>query len=275
MGQFVTEGAGSGVIITDNGYIVTNNHVIEDASRITVLLSSGAEYDARLIGRDSANDLAVVKINATGLHPAVYGDSDDLVVGEIAVAIGNPLGKLGGTVSEGIISALSRNIDIDGHSMNLLQTTAAVNPGNSGGGLFNRFGELIGIVNAKSSGSDIEGLGFAIPINTVKSIADDLIEYGYIPGRIDLGATLIDILDTRTAMVYRVQTLGVYVLEADFDAELQTGDRIVSVNGVDIESIADIDEILESCKVGDDLQITLVRNGGSITVMQTLKQAMS
>ena len=182
MTQYVSEGAGSGVVISKNGYIVTNNHVIDSANKITVQLNDGTEYEAELIGKDSRTDIAVIKIDASDLKPAVWGDSDGLVVGELAVAIGNPLGKLGGTVTDGIISALSRDIEIDGHMMNLLQTSAAVNPGNSGGGLFNGKGELIGVVNAKSTGSDIEGIGFAIPANLAKSIADELIKNGKVEG---------------------------------------------------------------------------------------------
>jgi len=273
MGQFISEGAGSGVIITSNGYIATNNHVINGARRITVLLNNGTEYEATLIGRDSRTDLAVIKIEAMNLQPAVYGNSDDLVVGELAIAIGNPLGKLGGTVSEGIISALSRNIEIDGEMMTLLQTTAAVNPGNSGGGLFNCFGELVGVVNAKSSGSDIEGIGFAIPVNTVKLIVEALIQYGYVPGRIDFGASLIDISDQRTAMMYRVQTIGVYVSQADTDSVLRSGDRVISIDGKDIQSIADVNELLETHSVGDVLRINVTRNGATTTVTLILKQA--
>jgi serine protease Do len=177
-GQYVTEGAGSGVIFSSDGYIVTNNHVIDGAQKITVRLRNGDEYEATLIGSDSKTDLAVLKIKETGLQSVVFGDSDKLVVGELVVAIGNPLGKLGGTVTEGIISALSREVSVDGKMMNLLQISAAVNPGNSGGGLFNSYGELIGIVNAKSSGSGIEGLGFAIPVNIVKAVIEDLIKLG-------------------------------------------------------------------------------------------------
>ena len=178
MRQYITEGAGSGVIISLDGYIVTNNHVIEKSTKITVQLNNGEEYDAELIGRDVKTDLAVLKINAKGLKPAKWGDSSELIVGELAVAIGNPLGKLGGTVTEGIISALSREINIDRHVMTLMQTTAAVNPGNSGGGLFNDKGELIGIVNAKFIGSDIEGIGFAIPADLAKEVVERLIKGG-------------------------------------------------------------------------------------------------
>jgi len=275
MGQFVTEGAGSGVIISSDGYIVTNNHVIEDARKISVRLKNGDEYEATLIGRDSKTDIAVLRVSATGLQPAVFGNSDALVVGELAVAIGNPLGELGGTVTEGIISALSRNIDIDGNAMTLLQITAAVNPGNSGGGLFNRYGELVGIVNAKSSGSDIEGIGFAIPSNLVKPIVEALIQYGYVPGRIDFGATLVDVLDNITAMIYRVQTSGVYVSQADSDSPLQTGDRLISIDGADIKSTADVTGILDAHMVGDVLSIVVSRNGNTTTVNLALKQAKS
>lgn len=172
--QYVSEGAGSGVIISSDGYIATNKHVIEGASKIIVRLRSGEEYSAELIGSDSKTDIAVLKISAEGLEAAVYGDSGSLITGELAVAIGNPLGELGGTVTEGIISALNRTITIDDEEMSLLQTSAAINPGNSGGGLFNNQAQLIGIVNAKSSGSDVEGLGFAIPINSVKDVMEQI-----------------------------------------------------------------------------------------------------
>ena len=153
MMQYITEGAGSGVIIDSDGYIMTNNHVISGARKITVTLRNGDEYEAKLVGTDSTNDVAVIKINPDGkeLTAATYGNSDQLVVGEMAVAIGNPLGQLGGTVSTGIVSALNRDITIDGQEMNLLQTDASINPGNSGGGLFNQYGQLIGLVVAKSS----------------------------------------------------------------------------------------------------------------------------
>ena len=275
MGQFITEGAGSGVIITADGYIITNNHVIEGSRKITVRLNNGNDYEATLVGRDSKTDIAVLKIKVSGLQPAVYGNSDSLVVGELVVAIGNPLGELGGTVTEGIISALSRNIEIDGNMMALLQTSAAVNPGNSGGGLFNGYGELIGIVNAKSSGSDIEGIGFAIPGNLAKYIAESLIKYGYIPGRIELGLTLVNVLDPMTAMMYRVQTTGVYVSQANTDSQLRSGDRIISINGNEIRSIADVTGLLEKCKVGDILSVVISRGGNTMTVEHTLKQAKS
>lgn len=176
-GQYVTSGAGSGVIISENGYIITNNHVIDGARSITVRLTDGSEFSAAVVGKDADKDVALIKINAKGLKAAVLGSSASLVVGQEVVAIGNPLGSLGGTVTDGIISALDRTVVVDGHQMTLMQTNAAINPGNSGGGLFNRAGELIGIVNAKQSDTGIEGLGFAIPIDiaweTVEAIVSE------------------------------------------------------------------------------------------------------
>ena len=155
--QYISSGAGSGVILTQDGYIVTNHHVIENATSILVRTRSGDEYNAQLIGSDQQSDLAVLKIDASGLTPAVLGDSTKLEVGDLAVVIGNPLGELGGTVTSGIISALDREVTIDGQVMTLMQTDAAVNPGNSGGGLFDANGDLVGIINAKSSGNNVEG----------------------------------------------------------------------------------------------------------------------
>lgn len=273
MGQFVSEGAGSGVIIRSNGYIVTNNHVISGANKITVRLKSGETYDASLVGRDVKTDLAVIKINETDLPTAIMGSSSQLVVGELAVAIGNPLGQLGGTVTEGIISALDRDIVIDGESMKLLQTSAAINPGNSGGGLFNQYGELIGIVNAKSSGSGIEGLGFAIPIDTAKVVIDQIISYGYVQGRVDLGLTLIDINDSRTALMYRVSKTGVYVLKAEKNNGFKSGDRIISVNDTAITSSRDVKDIIDSLGVGKTVKFTIERNRQTLVLNVTLEQA--
>ena len=169
--QYIESGAGSGVIISENGYILTNNHVIDGASKITVTLKDGTSYDATLVGTaESVLDVALLKIDASGLNPVVMGDSDALQVGEKAVVVGNPLGQLGGTVTDGIVSALNRDISIDGVTMNLLQTNAAINPGNSGGGMFNGKGELVGLIVAKSTGMEVEGLGFAIPINQITDI---------------------------------------------------------------------------------------------------------
>lgn len=274
MRQYISEGAGSGVIISSDGYIVTNNHVIDRARRISVTTNDGRNFEAEVVGKDPQTDLAVLKVDAKGLRPAVFGDSDKLVVGELAVAIGNPLGELGGTVTEGIISALNRDIIIDGQTMNLLQTSAAINPGNSGGGLFNGKGELIGIVTAKSSGLGIEGIGFAIPSNTVHDIAGQLLEYGYVRGRVEVGVTLVDISDVRAAMLYGVPRLGVYVLNViNEDTGFKPGDRIVSVEGKEINSIKDFKNMISRHKVGDNLKVIVQRGRSMLELNVTLREA--
>ena len=268
MQQYVTNGAGSGVIVSADGYIVTNNHVIDGANKITVRLKNGTTYAAKLVGTDSRTDVALLKIGATGLTPAILGDSDKLEVGDTAIAIGNPLGQLGGTVTEGIISALDRELVIDGKTMSLLQTDAAINPGNSGGGLFNDSGQLIGIVVAKSSGSDVEGLGFAIPINIAKTVANELMEYGYVKGRIDTGMTFIDLTSAQKALLYGVRQLGVYVQSVESGsnaaaAGFRSGDMITYVGDTKITSSTVLTQALEKYAVGDTAQITVVRNGSS------------
>lgn len=275
--QMVTEGAGSGVIVTEDGYIVTNYHVIEGATKITVTTKLGEVYEATLIGTDETTDLAVIKIDATGLSAAVFGNSDTLVVGELAVAIGNPLGTLGGTVTEGIISALDREITIDDQTYSLLQTTAAINSGNSGGGLFNSSGELIGIVNAKSSGTGIEGLGFAIPINTAIPVIEDLIEYGYVTGQVQLGVSLLAIEDEETAMMYRVSDLGVYIAQVTSNSDayfggLQVGDLIKTINGETIETTTQVKEMVSNSEVGDVLSFEIVRSDETLTIDITLSE---
>lgn len=275
--QYIASGAGSGVIITDDGYIITNNHVVEGATKIKVRVKDGTSYDATLVGNDPKTDIAVIKIEATGLTSAVFGDSDTLTVGETAVAVGNPLGQLGGTVTNGIISALDRQITVEGETMTLLQTNAAISPGNSGGGLFNSRGELIGIVNAKSSGSDVEGLGFAIPANTAKSVAKDLMDYGYVQGRAELGFTLLDITDVQTAMMYRVTRLGVYVLQvnegsAAEQAGFRSGDCILSMDGQEITSADEIKAIIEEHNVGDVLEAQVARGNDTLTLQVTIGQ---
>ncbi len=273
--QYVTEGAGSGVIISEDGYIVTNNHVIEGVSSIKVRLVDGTEYNATLIGTDSKTDLAVIKIEATELSPAVFGMSGSLKVGQDVVAVGNPLGRLGGTVTDGIISALEREMTIEGEKMNLLQTNAAVNPGNSGGGLFNMYGELIGIVNAKTSGSGIEGLGFAIPIDDAKNVIEELIDLGYVSGRAYIGVTLLDINDYMTAASYRVNRYGVYILSVQesspaHNAGLRAGDY---VEGIDDEIISSSNEVIEyigSRSIGDSITMHIARNDKRMDIEVTL-----
>ena len=274
MGQLVSTGAGSGVIISGNGYIVTNNHVISEAQTITVRMTNGREYDAKLIGTDAKNDLAVIKIEETNLKSAVYGYSSDLNIGETSIAIGNPLGELGGTVTEGIISALDREISFDGESMSLLQTSAAINPGNSGGGLFDLYGTLIGVVNAKSSGTGIEGLGFAIPIDTAKKSIEEIINYGYVRGRIDTGLELIDIQDSQTAFSYRVSIYGLYISWAK-SSDFKSGDIITAVDGKKITDITDFNTALHDYEVGDTISITVNRNNSNATIELVLEELKS
>ncbi len=265
--QYVTKGAGSGVIISEDGYIVTNHHVIDGANKITVTLRDGTTtYDAKLIGSDADNDIALLKIEASGLSAATFGNSSDLVVGDYVVAIGNPLGTLGGTVTDGIISALAREVTIENKNLTLLQTNAQISPGNSGGGLFNAKGELVGIVNAKDSATEVEGIAFAIPVNNVVGIIKDLKDYGYVTGKISTGMEFVDINSYDSAFYYNVSALGVYVLsvESGSNAEkagFRSGDMISEVNGTSVSSSAEIDKALENCKVGDKVTFTVTRSG--------------
>jgi serine protease Do len=268
---FVRTGAGSGVIITSDGYIATNHHVVHGAGAIRVRLQDGTMHNATLVGTDAKTDLAIIKINATNLQPAIPADPQSVRVGQTAIAIGNPLGELGGTVTTGIISALDREILVDGAVMTLLQTDAAINPGNSGGGLFNIKGELVGIVNAKSSGVDIEGLGFAIPIDIVVYIIGQIKEYGFARGRIDTGFVLIDIQDIMTAWAYRVNQTGLYI-SASVDGQFLSGDRITAVNAHTVNNLTDFTKAIDSFSVGDVVDITISRDGRSLTLPLTLKE---
>lgn len=277
MMQYVSEGAGSGVILTEDGYIVTNHHVISGAASISVRTTDGSSYKAAIVGTDEKTDLAVIKIEATGLTPALMGDFGTCKVGDTVVAIGNPLGQLGGTVTDGIISALDREITIDGNIMTLIQTNTAINPGNSGGGLFNTSGQLIGIVNAKSAGEDVEGLGFAIPISIAQSVIEDLIEHGYVTGRIETGIEVIEISDFQKAMYYRVSTAGLYIYSVENNsnaakAGFKPGDLIKSVDGTQVASQEDYDKILDLHAVGDTLEVVVSRKGGDQTLSLTLSE---
>lgn len=274
-GDYVTSGAGSGVVISKDGYIATNNHVIADAEEITVTLKSGKEYKAELVGTDDKTDIAVLKIDAEDLSPATFGDSSAVAVGEQIVVVGNPLGSLGGSVTTGIISATDREIEVEKMTMTLLQVDAAVNPGNSGGALFNLKGELIGIVNAKYSSEEVEGLGFAIPINTAKSSIEDIIEYGYVKGRAQLGITAVEINDLQTAISAGVTELGVYVYKVNDGsgadkAGLKAGDRIVKIDDTEISSYAVLSKLLDQYSVGDKVSVTFSRGGKQQTVDVTL-----
>ena len=273
--QRVLSGAGSGVIISEDGYIITNHHVIDGASTITVRLHDKSEYSATVVGSDETSDIAVLKIDATGLSAAVMGDSDTLAVGEEVVAVGNPLGSLGGTVTNGIISALERDITVEGQNMRLLQTNAAISPGNSGGGLFNAQGELIGVVNAKSVEDGSEGIGFAIPINTAREVAEDLINNGYVTGRPALGVTVLNITDAQTAMYYGVNSFGVYIMSVEdgsgaAKAGLKAGDRIVIIDNKEVSDTADVTSALQDKAVGDVVSMQISRGGEIMSVEVTL-----
>lgn len=264
--EYVTEGAGSGVILTEDGYIVTNHHVVDGAGTIKVRLSSGQTYPASLTGTDDKTDLAVIKINASGLTAAKFADSSLARAGDFVIAVGNPLGELGGTVTEGIISAKDREITVDGEPMTLLQTSAAVNPGNSGGGLFNLDGDLVGVVNAKSSGESIEGLAFAIPANTVKEITQELIQYGYVTGRPQLGISVAQITKPGMGRQTYYSTPGLYITQSSADNGLSAGDRIIQIDGTAISNAADISSVLNRHSVGDVVKVVVSRSGQEITV---------
>ena len=276
-GQYVQGGAGSGVIISQDGYIITNNHVVSGAQQVQVTTADKKSYPATVVGTDSKTDIAVLKVEATDLTPAVIGDSDSLAVGEFALAVGNPLGTLGGTVTDGIVSALNREIAINGQNMTLLQTNAAVSPGNSGGGLFDANGALIGIVNAKSSESNVEGLGFAIPVNTAMQVAQSLIENGYVTGRPEFGITVVSINDAQTAMKYGVNRYGVYIAtvnegSAAEKAGLQPGDLFVSVDGNAVSATADVTSVLDDHTVGDVVRVQVIRDNKVLELEVTLQE---
>ena len=274
----VESGAGSGVIISSDGYILTCAHVVSGASNITVSIGD-KDYPATLVGEDTTSDIAVVKVDATGLTPATVGNSDNLKVGESVMAVGNPLGELGGTVTSGIVSALNRSVSIQGSSsvntMSLIQMDASVSPGNSGGGLFNMNGELVGIVNAKSSSSDAEGLGFAIPINDAIKVAQDLLENGYVTGRPYMGITYLAVTDAQTAAQLGVNAYGIYVVDvvsggpAD-QAGLKAGDRIISIDNTEVAQKTDLGTLMQEHSAGDTLSITIARDGQMQTVSLTL-----
>lgn len=279
-GQYIQQGAGSGVIIKEDGTIITNNHVIEGAKEITVTLRSGESFDAKLIGTDEELDVALIKIDAddTELTVAEMGDSDTLNVGDKSVIIGNPLGTLGGSVTEGIISALDRSIVIDGKTMNLMQTDAAINAGNSGGGMFNGQGQLVGVVVAKNYSGEVDNIGFVIPINAAKSILEDLNEYGYVRGKADTGMTFVDLTNPLYTWYYfRTGTPGCYInsVESGSNAEksgFRKGDRIISVDGEEISESSDIKSIISDKSVGDVIKIEIERNGQTGTLNLTLEE---
>ena len=277
--QYVTSGAGSGVVYSEDGYILTNNHVIDGARSIKVTLHDGTSLQAKLVAADSQNDIAVIKVSGKKLVPVTLSEKKDLAVGDLAVAIGNPLGTLAGTATEGIISGLEREITLEGKTMKLLQISASINPGNSGGGVFDQYGQLIGLVVAKSSGSNVEGLGFAIPVDTVKKIADSLIKEGYVEGRPAAGITIIDLTSAEDAMKYGVNMTGVYINEVTSDsakkAGLKAGDLIYMIDKEKVTSSQMLISTIQSHKVGDTVKFTVVRDDKMLEIKVTLIEATS
>ncbi|MDR1570330.1 MAG: trypsin-like peptidase domain-containing protein [Oscillospiraceae bacterium] len=271
-GSYITGGAGSAVVLSEDGYLITNNHVISDASAIKVRTIYGDSYEAVLIGADAASDVAVLRVDAAGLRPVTFADSDAAKVGELAIAIGNPLGTLGGTVTEGIISAKDRAITVDGDAMVLLQTSAAINPGNSGGGLFNGAGNLVGLVSMKSSGDDIEGLGFAIPSNIVRRIATELIEHGYVTGRPALGVSVQSITRWNDLMRFQLDEPGIYVMNVLRDSPIDLWDQIVAINGMEIQSETDVKAAISACASGDTAEVIVRRQSRTYTLQITLSE---
>ena len=271
MGQYVTSGAGSGVIIlqadsSNVGYIVTNYHVVSGAKDITVRLTNGNEYKATYRAGDEAMDIAVIEISANEtLVCAEIGNSDKLSVGDEVVAIGNPLGELGGTVTNGIISALERRIIVENNVMVLLQTNTAINPGNSGGGLFDMGGKLIGIVNAKEASAGIEGLGFAIPINRIEQAIEDILsEDGYVKGRPTLSVTVS--YDSR---------YGLYVTSAIEGSPLLIGDKIVSINGTEVKSELEYNIMVSGLEIGSNAELVINRKNNTIKISVTVSENKS
>ena len=267
--DMIQTGAGSGVIVSNDGYIVTNNHVIENANNIIVKLSNGEEYQAKLIGTDTRMDVAIIKIEKDDLNSAIFGDSEKLRIGDEVIAIGNPLGEFGGSVTDGIISGKNREISVENQNMTLLQTNAQINRGNSGGGLFDGNGNLIGIVVAKSTGSSVEGLGFAIPINDAKDVIEQIITHGYVTNRPTLGVSLTEVPYGGN------QKAGVYIMDIVKNspaesAGLQVNDRIIAIDKTEVSVFTDLSNYLTEKKVGDKVDIIVVRAGNILSVNVTL-----
>ena len=264
LNNYVLDGAGSGVIISEDGYILTNAHVVDGSTTVNVTMSNGDTYPATIVGSDPQSDVAVIKVDATGLKPATIGTSSTLVAGEPVVAIGNPLGSLGGSVTDGIVSAVTRSVTIDNNTMNVIQTNAAISPGNSGGGLFNAAGELIGIVNAKSSSENAEGIGFALPIDDVMTIAEDLMNIGYVTNRPALGVTLqtVSYIDGSSSLVVS----GFAENSKAETAGLKIGDVIIGADGTSISAFADLRSIINSKSIGDSITLTVIRENNLMEV---------
>ena len=267
---------GSGIILSEDGLILTNTHVIENCDTASVTLFDNSSYDAALVGADSTSDIAVLRIEATGLTPASFGDSAELAIGDQVAAIGNPLGEtFRMTLTDGIISAIDRGISYNGHSMTLLQTNTAINEGNPGGALFNMYGQVIGVTNMKmmSSYSSIEGIGFAIPSSTIAAVADSLMQYGEVRGRTAIGITVGAIPENVTSHYDLPTGLYVSAVEEKSDAAakgIQQGDIITAVNGNPASATSDILTVKNTLSVGDTIAFTIWRDGETFDVDVTL-----
>lgn len=271
---------GTGVILTEDGYIVTNAHVVENAAAISVQLTDQDIFQAQVIGTDELSDLAVLKISASGLTPAQFGDSSSLRVGDTVVAIGDPLGvEFRGTYTDGIISGIDRDVDMDGRTMTLLQTNAALNSGNSGGPLINCYGQVIGIntmkIGAFTDKAGVEGLGFAIPSTTVKTIVDQLISQGYVSGRPTLGISG-EGLSSFYQHYYRMPA-GLYITQVSQSSEayekgVEEGDLLLSINDTPVTSMDDLKSTIFSCEVGQTVQVTIYRGGQQYLLELTLEE---
>ena len=266
-----TASSGSGFIISEDGYVVTNYHVAEGATKLTVILHDSTEYVARLVGYDAGNDVALLKIEATDLPCVKLGSSNDLIVGDQVVAIGNPLGQLTNSLTVGYVSALERGINTGGAKINMIQTDAAINSGNSGGPLFNMKGEVVGITTAKysgtsNSGATIEGISFAVPFDDVRKKVTDLMEYGYLRGPY-LGITVSDDESGQGAKVREVS--AGYCAEA---AGMQAGDVIQSLGGYKVTCMNDLGRALEHFSAGDTIQVQVLRNGKQVILELTLDE---
>ena len=276
---FTSENTGTGFVLTQDGYIASNYHVVSGADSITVVTSDGTEYTAKYIGGDESNDIALIKVDATGFHPVIIGSSDALIVGDQVAAIGNPLGELVSTLTVGYVSAKDRMITTDGTQINMLQTDAAINPGNSGGPLFNMKGEVVGITTAKysgvtGSGATIEGIGFAIPIDDVIGMLEDLRLYGYIKGAY-LGVSVSDV-DETVSELYGLPE-GVLVHDVVIGGAAQKGgikakDIITNLGGYDIKNMNDLTRALRHFEAGQTITVTAYRNGNEVQLSLTLDE---
>lgn len=285
--EYTETAAGSGIIISEDGYILTNNHVISGADKITVYVNSGEEgeeeqtYEATLVGSSENNDIAVLKIDAKGLNAATFGDSDQLEVGELAVAIGNPMGKVHGSVTAGIISAVEQELTIDDVTINAIQTDAAINPGNSGGALFDSYGNVIGVVYAKSSSVSIESIGYAIPVNNIKELVEqmindpDSVKDQTKGSQIMLGITIQNITEDMSkqySMPVGVYITDVSTMSAAERAGLQKGDIIVGFAGEDVKTADELNALKAKQTPGDTVAVKIDRNGKEMTLDLVIPQ---